>query len=355
MADGRSGRTAFTRRVVAATVAACGVAASPTASALESPDWRRLANIPDTSGFAGSFAGIAGGRLIVAGGANFPDRPPWEGGRKEWHDRVFVLDEADGDWRPLGRLPRPLGYGGSVTTPTGVAFIGGSDAEAHHAESFELRLEGDRLVVVPLPPLPRPLANHAAALVGHTIYAVGGSGSPAATEASAAVWRLDLDQPELGWQVVDPVPGPGRILPAVGVAGDRLVVAGGAALSADEAGKPVRSWLRDAHALRPGAAWEPLADLPRAAVAAPCPLPHDAAGRPLILGGDDGTQAGGSPATHRGFSLEILALAADGGWEPAGLLSEGLVTTAAVEWNGRVVIPGGEVRPGVRSNRVWMR
>jgi len=31
-------------------------------------------------GVAGAFPGITGDKLIVAGGANFPDKKPWEGG-----------------------------------------------------------------------------------------------------------------------------------------------------------------------------------------------------------------------------------------------------------------------------------
>ena len=38
-------------------------------------------------------AGVSGGALLVAGGANFPDKKPWQGGTKVWYDTVFVLDE----------------------------------------------------------------------------------------------------------------------------------------------------------------------------------------------------------------------------------------------------------------------
>jgi hypothetical protein len=44
-----------------------------------------LAALPDAHGFAGCFAGLSGGRLLVAGGANFPDGVmPWDGGKKTW-------------------------------------------------------------------------------------------------------------------------------------------------------------------------------------------------------------------------------------------------------------------------------
>src|SRR5437899_3010494 len=87
------------------------VAASPALGG----EWARLPPLPDKEGFAGAFAGASGGAMLVAGGANFPDKKPWEGGAKIWYDAVFVLDRPDGEWKVAGRLPRRLGYGVSVT------------------------------------------------------------------------------------------------------------------------------------------------------------------------------------------------------------------------------------------------
>src|SRR5688572_19133828 len=85
-----------------------------------------LPALPDSIGFAGAFAGTSNGALIIAGGANFPNRPPWEGGQKVWHDRIFVLPKRDGRWMELPeRLPHPLGYGVSVSTGPLVFNIGG--------------------------------------------------------------------------------------------------------------------------------------------------------------------------------------------------------------------------------------
>lgn len=336
------------RAVVASSLTCVAVAAEG--------DWKRLADIPDAEGFAGPFAGLVAGRLVVAGGANFPDKKPWEGGTKRWYDRVFALDAADGAWREAGRLPRPLGYGVSITTPTGLLCIGGSDADSHRAEVFELRLDGDAVRAVPLPALPVTLANMCGALVGRTVVVAGGQETPAATAALARAWTLDLDRPDDGWKEIAPLPGRGRILAAAGASGDAFVIVGGADLSAGPDGKAARTWLRDAWRHDAATGWTKIADLPRAAVAAPSPMPLDDRGRLLLLGGDDGTQVGVAPGEHRGFPREILAWepAADA-WVAAGCVGEGLVTTPTVVWNGTVVVPGGEARPGIRSNRVWRR
>src|SRR4051794_4243255 len=78
-------------------------------------EFSRLPSLPNQHGFAGSFAGVTGNALIVAGGANFPGKPPWEGGAKAWHDSIFVLDQPDGKWRTGFKLARSTAYGISVT------------------------------------------------------------------------------------------------------------------------------------------------------------------------------------------------------------------------------------------------
>src|SRR6185436_4067728 len=83
-------------------------------------EWKQLPSLPDAEGFAGSFAGVSNGALLVAGGANFPDRKPWEGGAKVWYHTVYVLEHPNAKWKIAGQLPRALGYGVSVTYNNGV-------------------------------------------------------------------------------------------------------------------------------------------------------------------------------------------------------------------------------------------
>jgi len=316
--------------------------------------WSRLPEVPDAVGFAGVYAGTSGGALLVAGGANFPAAPPWDGGGKVWHDRVFVLLPGAPAWQAAGVLPRPLGYGASVSHGDGVVCIGGSDADTHHAAVFAVRWDGRRLTVVPLPDLPGPLALHCAALIGDRVFVAGGTASPAAVETSRALVSLDLADPSAGWRTLAPCPGPGRILATAGVADGGFHLFGGADLVRGSDGRPERVWLRDAYRYDPGRGWSRLPDLPRPAVAAPSPAPHLGGGVLAILGGDDGSRLGHDPATHPGFRRDALAFdAATGRWETVGTLPFSLVTTVAVPWGGGIVVPGGESRPGVRSPAVW--
>ena len=100
--------------------------------------WSQLPPLPDALGVAGPFAGVSGGVLLVGGGANFPGKMPWEGGKKVWHDEVYALVDAKSSWKLVGKLPHPLAYGVSITTPAGVVCIGGSDADRHYSEVFRL-------------------------------------------------------------------------------------------------------------------------------------------------------------------------------------------------------------------------
>ena len=107
---------------------------------------------------AGAFAGIANGSLIVAGGANFPDGYPWDGGIKAWHDSIFVLDKPDGEWEKSDiKLPRPIAYGVSIPNGDSCYFIGGQDGNKSYAGTIGVGFFGEPLLADGyLPDLPTP-------------------------------------------------------------------------------------------------------------------------------------------------------------------------------------------------------
>ncbi|MCB1225479.1 MAG: galactose oxidase [Verrucomicrobiales bacterium] len=323
-------------------------------AAADAPTWTALPPLPDPEGFAGSFAGVVKDQLIVAGGANFPGAKPWEGGQKGWYDKIFRLDQPNGTWQVVGQLPRPLGYGVSITAPEGLVCIGGSDATQHHAEVFLLHEYEGKLEAKNLPPLPRPCANSCGALVGRTIIVAGGLERPDATLALHTVWALDLDQLEAGWKDLPPWPGQPRMLAAAGVLDGAFYLVGGAALRPDAEGKAERVWLRDGFRFSPDQGWRAIAETPQISVAAPTPMPTLRDSLLLLIGGDDGTQLTVTPDQHRGFPKTVFAYdPATDAWSPQREIPLGLVTTPTAIWRGRVIIPGGEKRPGTRSTEVW--
>jgi N-acetylneuraminate epimerase len=314
----------------------------------------QITPLPVRQGVAGAFGGASEGALLVAGGANFPDRPPWEGGIKTWHDAIYVLADPAGQWQSAGRLPRPLAYGVAVTTAEGVVCIGGSDFARHYADCFLLSWEKGRVVNRPLPPLPKPIANACGAVLGKTIYIAGGTDSPDATKALGTFYALDLSQPKAKWQSLPTWPGPGRMMACAAACDGAFYLLSGISLTASPEGKPERSYLRDAYRYLPGQGWRPIAALPRPAAAAPSPAPVWGTSI-VILGGDDGSRLGFQPvAQHPGFAKTVIGYnSTSGRWSSLGRTPVSRATLPTVPWRGAIILPSGEVRPGVRSPEVW--
>ncbi len=317
--------------------------------------WEKLPPMPNPAGLGSPYAGLSGRTLLVAGGANFPEAPPWAGGRKRWYDTVYALSKPQGMWKEAGKLIRPMGYGVSVTAPGGVLCAGGSDLERHYRDVYLLRLARGGLKTEMLPPLPRPMANGCGALLGNVLYVAGGIEEPNSTNTLRTFWALDLAAAAPAWRELKPWPGPGRMLSVAAVAGGDFYLISGASLSGDAEGKPVRSYLTDAYSYRPSSGWKRLADIPRPAVAAPSPAPVLQGERILVISGDDGTKLGFQPLDqHPGFAKDVLAYhTASNNWAKAGEAPRTQVTVPAVLWHGRYVIPNGEIRPGVRTPDVW--
>lgn len=319
----------------------------------ELPIWEQLPPIPDPEGFASPFAGVSGGALLVAGGANIPGEKWKEPFVKVWHDRVFLLEEA-GPWREAGKLPRPLGYGVSITADDSVLCLGGSDAQQHFADCFRLHWRSGALSTSQLPPLPRPCANACGALAGRTVYLAGGLETPEDVSALHTFWALDLDSPQSGWKELDPWPGPERMLAVAGAHEGSFYLFSGAKLSAGAKGKPVREYLRDAWRYTPGHGWKRLPDLPRPAVAAASPAPVINS-QLAILSGDDGANVTFQPIQdHPGFPKNgLLFDPATEQWSALENVPLSRATAPIVTWQNRFILPNGEVRPRVRTNEVW--
>ncbi len=315
-------------------------------------DWKRLPSLPDNEGFAGAYAGVSNGALLVAGGANFPGKKPWDGGKKVWYDSVFVLEKPNEEWKHAGTLPRPMGYGISLTHGDGVVCVGGSDADRHYADVFRLEWKTGKLVRTPLPSLPKTLAYASGALVGDNLYVAGGQEKPDSNTAKT-LWRIDLSTKDPKWTELDICPGGGRMLSVAAGFDGAFWMMGGVDLFAGKDAKLERRYLKDAYRFDPDKGWKRIADLPYPLAAAPSPAPTDSTGF-VILGGDDGSQIAVRPEMHRGFCKTILRFdQVQEKWIEVGELPAPRVTVPCVVWNKTWVVPSGEIRPGVRSPEVW--
>lgn len=332
--------------------------AGSAASAGDLVTWQSLAPLPDPLGYAAPYAGTIGGSLVVAGGTNFPDGPPWDGGKKVWHRDAYVLDSPDGSWRRHeNALPYPAGHGAAVSTSRGLVCIGGSNADGHVRDVLRLSFEGGKPQTSNLPSLPAAVAHPAAVLVGDTIYVAGGLESPDALTPLKNIWKLDLSRQPPAWEELEPWPGPPRFLATLGVLDGRIYLFGGVDLEASHEGAAVRRYLSDAYRFDTKAGWSQVANLPTPLAASPGPAVPLGQSHLLLLGGDTGehaAQAAELQDSHPGFTRAIYAYhPVTDTWSERGTLPEAAaVTTAAGPWQDLIVVPSGEVRPAVRTARV---
>ena len=317
--------------------------------------WSQLPDIPDKEGFAAPFVGASNGALIVAGGANFPNGYPWEGGKKLWYDSVFVLEKPNGKWKTGHRLPRRLAYGVSINTDKGLLCVGGGDSEKHLTDVFLLEWIDGKIKTTEYPALPRPCAFASGARVGNRVYLAGGIETPTATQAMNTFWALNLGKIQDGWKELPTWPGPERMLAVAGSAKRSFFLISGTNLHPDADGKPERTYLRDGYRYSPKSGWEKISDIPAPAIASPSPAPVVNRSKLLVLCGDDGSKVGSEPLSkHPGFPKRTLAYdAKKDSWSDAGKLPFSIVTVPVTRWKGHFVIANGEARPGVRSPSVW--
>jgi hypothetical protein len=175
-------------------------------------EWKRLPDLRTPTAWPRRFAGVSNGALIVAGGANFPGAKPWQGGTKTTTTRRTSRSTPAIRGAAGFKLPRPIAYGVSVTTPQGVVCVGGNDATRTYGDAMLLRWIDGSIQITALPPLPARTRAACGAAVGTSVYVVGGTpaSDPLTVDGSNAAWALDLSSPNPVWKSLSPLPGPGR-------------------------------------------------------------------------------------------------------------------------------------------------
>ncbi len=161
--------------------------------------WKSLPEVdPSAEGYSDGvsamYAGTAGKCIVVAGGANFPDTPASEGGKKVFYDSIYRYSE--GVWSKCGTLPCPSAYGVTVSAGNRLIMAGGANADGAHNKVWAVTVKGDNAAIEPLPDLPANIEQAAGAWLDGKVYVAGGL---ADGRASDAVYALDLKRPEKGW------------------------------------------------------------------------------------------------------------------------------------------------------------
>lgn len=354
--------------------------------------WDEIGEMPPANGqatqpgVAGAFMGISNGALIIAGGANFPLDPPWQGGPKVYHDQIYVLDginSQDQQWVQSSKLNSPVAYGLSIGFDNELICIGGSDGNADLAEVYSLRWDHrqKKILTKELPKLPFALANASGGAINNTIYIAGTDN----VNASKHFLSIDISQPAGGWKRLEPWPGVERsyAMGAVQSNGDYPCFYLFKGRRKTSGGKS--EFLSDGLEYDPRLdAWRTLQDkqgpkqLPLG-LSAGTVVPYGA-NHILLFGGDNGAvfsqleslenkiQAETDPnkrqkfldektlkmKSHPGFSKDIWAFhTITESWTKLGELPSGSqVTTTAIIEDDNILIPSGEIAPGVRTPKI---
>ena len=334
-------------------------------------------------GLAGPVAGVYNNQLLVAGGANFENGLPWRGGKKVYHNEIYLMEKTGGGsylWRQMSSgLPFPIAYPACVSTPEGILSIGGEnlDGPLNHVSLFTIQdgqLHSESLLA-----LPQAVSSAGAASIGSTVFVVGGLTSKGAT---SSFYSFNLQNKSNGWNVLPELPL--ALSHAVVVAQndgeeDCVYVIGGRNKTSEVTTfyswvwkfKPsVQKWISEGDILSEGK---------RLGLSAGTGIA--VGGQYIILfGGDPGIyfnrterlngaieKALGEDKkrklwnekdemlrNHPGFLNDVWSFdTRSKRWKKIGSLTdESPATTSTFMWNGIVVIPSGEIRPGVRTPKI---
>src|SRR5688572_33234605 len=165
-------------------------------------------------GAAGLVGGMSHGRLILAGGNNFPGEPPWKGGRPAYYRDIWILDAKTPEWRMAeAPLPLALAYGCCGTFGDDIFVAGGANENGPTNRVFRLTTMGEDVAVEELSPLPFPVMHAATAVMKDGWFVAGGS-SAAGTPSlhRFLVGRYRREQRDLVWDEISAWPGVGRQL-----------------------------------------------------------------------------------------------------------------------------------------------
>lgn len=183
-------------------------------------NWNKLPDLPgmaDTAslGVSAPFAGISNGRLLVAGGCNFPDKPVTEGGAKKYYSDIFALDLSNpaAGWKKAGHLPFPVAYGAAATTPEGIVCTGGNNSDKSFADVYLLswNTADEKVDIRQLPSLPAPMDNHSATYIDSTVYVAGGNENTKPGNSLLSIKPAT----ENSWTPLPDFPGSARVQPVL--------------------------------------------------------------------------------------------------------------------------------------------
>ena len=356
--------------------------------------WEKIAVTPSSDakaealGLAGAINGISNDVLLVAGGSNFPNGKPWEGGKKFYYDQIFVLQKKGNsyEWNNKTKcvLCEPIAYCGSTSTPSGVVYVGGENEKGNSRKCFLLSWnpKKNKVTIKALADLPIAITNIAVTNIGNTVYAAGGD---EAKGSSNHFYALDISDEHANWIALPDLPialANATAIAQNGKNGKEIFIIGGRSKTI--------SGISDLHnttfAFDPtNETWRKCADISDGIHSTNLSAASGVAwgeNEIIITGGDNGetfhqietliskianttsqeekerltAEKNNLVIQHNGFDKSILLYNTNSDvWTKIGELPFlPHVTTTDVLWGNKIIVSNGEIKPGTRTPNIMM-
>ncbi|WP_316788496.1 kelch repeat-containing protein [Pedobacter frigoris] len=345
---------------------------------------------PDGSvsiGFAGPINATHKDVLIVAGGANFPDKMPWEGGAKYYSKEIHILQKTGNHYswnNTQSTLPEPIAYCGNTVTEQGLVYAGGENEKGLSRKTYLLNWNAasNEVEIKNLPDLPLAVTNMALTHIGNTVYAVGGDEKSTSSNAFAS---LNLDDKAPEWKRLPNLPialANAVVITQKQVGTLKIYVIGGRTKNASG----ISELHNTVYMYNPlNKTWATCADISDGkqttnySAGAGVPIGKN---QILLLGGDNGetfhkietyisqiakstneaeklkltAEKNALSIHHKGFYKGMLLYNTDTNkWTKIGELPfHAQVTTTARMWGNKIVLSNGEIKPGVRTPNIML-
>lgn len=360
---------------------------------IKSVEWQKAAQLQNEDGslslgYAGPINGVYNDVFITAGGANFPDKMPWEGGKKHYSKEIHVLEKNKDQyqWNKKNSisLPEPIAYSGSTSTSLGIVYVGGENEKGLSKKAYLLKWNSkqNEIELKSLPDFPIAVTNIALTSLNNIVYAIGGD---EAAKSSDLVFSIDLNAVELEWKSLPKLPFALANSVAVVQKDEKetnIYIIGGRTKTP--------SGISDLHNTTLAFNLKSQTWKSKAIITDGKNTTNFSAGAGvafgnqyiLITGGDNGTtfhkietylsqisKASSEEekskliaeknilnTTHNGFYNAILLYNTQTNkWSKIGELPFlAHVTTPAVLWNNKIVLSNGEIKPGIRTPNVMI-
>ena len=327
-------------------------------------------------GLSGVVSGVVGDQIIIAGGNNFPEGLPWEGGIKKYYNRVIVYNNQKDTLLNTFtfNLPANVAYAAVAQLKDGIFYAGGENENGPLSSAYFIKKsKSQSFEIIELPSLPIAISNAVAVATENAVYVLGGANKEG---VSNKVWKLSLNNFKKGWTAQASMPQP-TAFSAAAIANEHIYIMGGRCKEANGISKIYKEvYAFDVE----NNFWKQKASLPET-VSAACAVAIDN-NKILFIGGDkivvfhevemlaakiaattDTTikkeltvVKNNLQKTHPGFSKDVLAYdPALNSWSPYAQLNfTAPVTTSTFLFNHKILLPVGEIKPGIRTPYIWV-